>query len=292
MAMASERLSVTIAGITITVTGSIPFARFNDFPFYRDFITGAPRSGGVDCRLDLTVGPMPDLCPGPDPFTADNWQLSALGDKKMLRIGPPPRRGRPDNIVVFDDDYSSGAMHQTMVFELFRRFIDQFLMINLLSQRSGFLLHASGVIWDGKAIAFVGRSGVGKSTLLDLFKDEVSREHLLNDDRLAVRKCDGGWRLYGTPWYGESRVSSSGSAPLQALFFIDHAKHNYVKPLPNAEVCRRLLPTGLMPVWDPPATARVLETFQDLVGTVPAYEFGFLPDKSALELITQTIQTI
>jgi energy-coupling factor transporter ATP-binding protein EcfA2 len=195
----------------------------------------------------------------------------------------------PDNVVVFNNDYSEGVMYQKSVFELFRRFIDQFLIINLLSRKDGFLLHASAAIWGGKGLCFVGPSGAGKSTLLDLFGKEVPRASLLNDDKVALRRIGDVWRVFGTPWYGESRVSSSACADLSALFFIRHAKQNYVRRLPAGEVCRQLMVQALLPVWDEASTSRVLGAFQSLIGDIPAYELGFLPDKSAVELVKNTV---
>ena len=38
-----------------------------------------------------------------------------------------------------------------------------------------------------------------------------------------------------------------------------------------------------------PALSRVMDAFEDLVRHVPAYDLGFLPDKSALDLIKKTV---
>ena len=281
-----ERLFLKIADIGIRVDSDVDFRRFNDFGFYKDFLAGDDIP--VHCRLRHAIGNPPDLKSEPGPFCpTGNWQISRSGDKNVLVIGPPPEKGPADNVVVFNSDYSSGEMYQDTVFELFRRFIDQFLMINLLGQRNGFLLHASAVAWEGKGLCFAGRSGVGKSTLLGLFGAEVAHEHLLNDDRLALRKYGDSWRIYGTPWYGESRISSSKSAPLSTIFFLRQSKHNYVRRLSAAEICPQLAVLSLLPLWDGEATSRVLDTFQSLVSTIPAFELGFLPDKSAVELIKE-----
>ena len=285
--VAQRSLSIKIADIIIRVDSSSDFKEFNDFGFYQNFLTKENLS--PHCRLDHHIGLPPEFRMANDPFTTQNWQLSNIDGQNVLRLGPPPKRGLPDNVVVFNADYSHGQMYQNKVFELFRRFIDQFIIINLLSRNNGFLLHASGVIWEGKGLCFVGPSGAGKSTLLNLFGKELSRESLLNDDRVALRRAEKSWRVFGTPWYGESRVSSSGAAPLSALFFIRHAKNNYVRPLSAGEVCEQLMVQSLVPVWDAEATARVLGIFQDLILNIPAFELGFLPDKSAIELIKKTI---
>lgn len=274
-----------MAGVTVRVDSEVDFRDFNDFGFYRDFIVPG---GEARCRLRHLIAGPPDTAAG-DSFATQNWEITSSDGKQVLRVGPASGQGKADNVVVFDSDYSSGTMYQDSVFELFRRFIDQFLIINLLAADGGFLLHASGVVWEGKGICFAGRSGTGKSTLLNLFKDELPREALLNDDRLAVRKCGGEWRVFGTPWYGESRVSSSGSAPLSSLFFIRHAEKDTARALPASEVCPHLMVLGLLPLWDREATSRVISTFEDLIRCVPAFDLGFVPGKGAVDLIKKTI---
>ena len=280
-------LSIKIADIVLRVESDVEFKRFKDYGYYKDFVV--EDDPPCDCRLDHRIGPPPDLTLDADPFFTQNWQLAASGVENILRIGPAPKKGLPDNLVVFNRDYSRGSMYQKSVIELFRRFIDQFSVINLLSRGNGFLLHSSGVIWEGKGVCFAGLSGTGKSTLLNLFKDEVPRRNLLNDDRLALRSYGEKWRVFGTPWYGESRVSSSNSADLAAIFFIRHARQNSVRRLSASEVVSHLMVLSLLPLWDQEAVSRVLDTFQNLIRNVPAYELSFTPDKSALDLIKKTI---
>ncbi len=283
----TNSLSIKIADLIIRVDSVVELKKFNDFGFYKKFIV---KDGSFcHCRLEHMISPPPDLELDESPFYTQNWQLTGAGDKNVLRIGPPPKKGKPDNVVVFDRGYKEGIMYQKSVIELFRRFIDQFLIINLLSRSNGFLLHSSGLVWEGKGICFAGPSGAGKSTLLDLFKDELKRECLLNDDRLALRNYGKSWRVFGTPWYGESRVSSSGDAELSAVFFIRHSKRNYVRKLSASEICPQLMVLGLLPLWDEAATSRVLSTFQELIQAIPFFELGFLPDNRAVELIKKTV---
>jgi hypothetical protein len=280
-------LALNIAGIKIRVDSPIALERFNDFGFYKDFIV--KDSPFFHCRLLHEIGAPPVLLKVHELFQTQNWQLLSSGNKMVLRVGPGNKRNKPDNVVVFDRGYRAGIIYQKSVFELFRRFIDQFLAINLLSQHNGFLLHSSGVVWKNKGICFTGLSGTGKSTLLNLFKNEVAPDCLLNDDRCALRNYGSRWRVSGTPWYGESRVSSSRGAGLSAIFFIRHSKRNYVRRLSAAQVCPSLMVLGLLPLWDHRATARVLATFQNLIQNVPAFELGFVPGKAAVDLIKKTL---
>ena len=275
--------TLSVAGLDIRVATAVPFERFNDAAFYRDFFVEHKRR--PDCRLEQRVGAVP-VFPATGPvFSTQNWQLFPSHSRTVLSVGPLPKRGRPDNLAVFEDGYACGIIYQKSVFELFRRFIDQFILMNLLAGKGGFLLHASGLVYRGKGICFTGPSGAGKSTMLDLFKGKPPAGALLNDDRLALRPVRGRWTVFGTPWYGESRVSSSASAPLTAIFFIRHAAQNSLRRMSARDVCSRMPVLGLLPLWDARATQEVLAAFDALLAAVPVYDLGFVPDDRVLDLI-------
>ncbi len=275
--------TIRIAGLALQVQSAVAFSRFNDAAFYRDFLAGRVRL--PDCSLTHRIALPPALKPSGPVFSTQNWQLFPAGERMVLCVGPAPKRGRPDNCVVFEKGYARGTIYQKSVFELFRRFIDQFILMNLLAGQGGFLLHASGIVYKRRGICFTGPSGAGKSTMLDLFKGREAVSALLNDDRVALRPVRGRWKVFGTPWYGESRVSSCGSAPLSAVFFIRHAPVNTLRRLNARDVCSRMPVLGLVPLWDERATQQVLAAFDDLLQRVPLYDLGFVPDARVLDLI-------
>ena len=57
--MSEHSLLLNIADVGVRVTSAVDFKRFNDFGFYRDFVTRGP--GPVDCSLAHVIGPPPDL---------------------------------------------------------------------------------------------------------------------------------------------------------------------------------------------------------------------------------------
>lgn len=68
-------------------------------------------------------------------------------------------------------------------------FLDQVVPL-VLSRREPLVLHASGILTREGVIAFVGKSGQGKSTLAACFGQEGFR--LISDDYLLLRKMDLG----------------------------------------------------------------------------------------------------
>src|SRR5256885_3293464 len=75
----------------------------------------------------------------------------------------------------------------------------------------GFLLHAATVLRNGKAYVFFGRSGTGKSTVAAL----SPLGSVLTDEISLLKRIDGQWHAFGTPFWGEFRAAGTNrSAPV------------------------------------------------------------------------------
>lgn len=73
----------------------------------------------------------------------------------------------------------------------------------LLHQRGDLVLHGSAIDWNGTAVVFLGRSGVGKSTLAAAFR---SRAHaVLTDDLCVVRPGPEG-RMLAHPGFPQTKL--------------------------------------------------------------------------------------
>lgn len=284
MAGILNTFQIKIVDIVIRIDSRIDFSRFADIGFYNGFMS---RVKTPHCKLFLKNELSPALELGSPIFNpAGNWQLFKTSDGKIaLKAGRAFGKNRFDELIVCDSDYSRGVIYKKEISELFRRFFDQFIIINILSRKNGFLLHSSGVIRQGCGMCFSGQSGAGKTTLIRLFEKETDRQDLLSDDRLAIRRIGGKWHVFGTPWHGDAPVASSKGACLKALFFIRQSPCNYLRKLSLPECCRQLITHGFVPYWDEQALQRVLDSFNLIAKEVPAFEMGFLPDKRILKVI-------
>jgi hypothetical protein len=155
--------------------------------------------------------------------------------------------------------------------------LDQLLMIHILARQGGVLLHTAGVSYNGHAYLFAGSSGAGKSTIAGLLGGAPGIE-AINDDRIVVRKKEGsGYRVYGTPWPGEKRISRNLGLPLGGIFFIAKSgEGNKIRPLSAAEALKSMFPVREM-------AAGVMDFCGGLVRDVGMYEFAFRPDESAAD---------
>lgn len=94
------------------------------------------------------------------------------------------------------------------------------------------LVHASAVMYGGKAYLFQGRSGTGKSTHTSLWIRNIPGAELLNDDHPAIRfAADGRATVYGSPWSGKTHCYRNLSAPIGAFVRIVRAEDNYLRRL-------------------------------------------------------------
>ena len=111
--------------------------------------------------------------------------------------------------------------------------------VGLLSH-GGMMLHASAVEYGGQAVCFSAPPGEGKSTHTEKWT-RLFGASILNDDKPALRRINGLWRVYGTPWSGKEDLSANRSAPLAAVCFLFQGKENALEPLTPAEALPMLL---------------------------------------------------
>ena len=96
---------------------------------------------------------------------------------------------------------------------------------------NGLMLHSSAVVVDGKAYLFSARSGTGKSTHTNLWLQHFGeRAYILNDDKPALRKMDGKWYAFGTPWSGKYDMSVNTGVELAGIAMLERAENNEIAP--------------------------------------------------------------
>ena len=153
-----------------------------------------------------------------------------------------------------------------------------------LTGYTGFLLHAATVIRNGKAYVFTGRSGAGKSTVASL-----AEEGSVLTDEISLLRCEsGGWRAYGTPFWGEFRAAGSNtSAPVRGIFRLVQAAENRVMALRPVELLRALLPNVLFFSPEAEANRRLLKILGQAVETISGYDLAFRKDRAFWEVLPE-----
>lgn len=162
--------------------------------------------------------------------------------------------------------------------------LDQILLMCLLPQHHGVLVHSAGLRRGERAVVFPGRSGAGKSTLSRLLHGAAGLGRM-SDDRMVLRRDAGGLRAWGTPWAGTEQVAENESAPLGAIAFLHQSPRSELRRIGPAEGLGQILPVASVPWFDEDLTARCLAFCDELLRGVPLYELHFRRHEEVREVV-------
>ena len=291
---------LTIAEIGIAIQASDWSWEFD--PDGRHPIFASPcdpgQNGHDGASLRLLVGPPPPVGAASLLFDAggQKWCLYSQGDRRILQVRVSSQDHYPFRLGILSSDFESGDLYVTPRAGLEPPFpyplqypVEQLILLNLLARGRGVLLHGGAVADStGYAFLFVGSSGVGKSTLARLWLAHRGGT-LLNDDQTVVRRIDGRFMVYGTPWGGGVDQVSPGGAPLRAILFLHHAPHNAVTAVRPVDAASRLLLQSFPSFYDAAGMAFSLGFLGNLVKELPCYDLDFAPDANAVELIGRVV---
>lgn len=168
----------------------------------------------------------------------------------------------------------------------------QIILIHYLSKRGGIFVHSVGMKdRAGKGFLFAGKSGQGKSTLARIWHKH-SRDQVLNDDRIIVRKIKNSFFIYGSPWHGgfyDYLISKAEKARLERLFFIFHSRRNQARLLKN-DSFKFFYPCLFPPFWDRRGLEKTIVLCEKLMKNVKCFRLGFKNTKKIIKF-TKRIAT-
>ncbi len=169
--------------------------------------------------------------------------------------------------------------------------LDELLIVHRLGQGLGCELHACGIVDEaGFGWVFAGHSGAGKSTLARLWADR--KVSVLSDDRIILRKIDGGIRMFGTPWHGEAGFAVAASAPLTGIVVIEHGPRNHLEELDPISAVSELMARTFVPFHDAAALETALDVLGEVANSLPCSRFRFTPDDSAIDHLASWMRTV
>jgi hypothetical protein len=252
-----------------------------------------PRRGPRQ-QFELSIGRVPLRLQMSDRqlFSAASERYSAFSDSTArpvtirLNDGAPPESVLPEFAYEFegavlrafaDQIRFDGVQNQYALDSMIRVFLTWKLL-----NHNGFLLHAATVIRNGKAYIFTGRSGAGKSTVASLSPEGS----VLTDEISLLRRENGVWRAYGTPFWGEFRAAGSNtSAPVAGIVRLLQATENRVQALRPVAILRALLPNVLFFSAEAAANRRLLDILSEAAEEVPGYNLAFRKNASFWEVL-------
>ncbi len=291
------RQQLQIADVTLTIDSDGFLWDFEPDSRYRPFQV-EQQAGDVHVHVHWHSLDLEDL--GQPVFSArdipgrypPNWTLYC-GDQGLwhLQVNASAYPVFRQRVAVFQPDFRRGDLYVDLAHQGLPVYpyplgapLDRVLFVNIVTHGLGIMLHACGIVQQGKAYIFAGPSDSGKTTLARLWAD-AGEAIILGDECLILRRKGGEFWVHGTPWVGESNLFSPLGAPVESIFFIRHAVHNSFSPIPTARTAENLLAQSILTPYDPIAVHHGLDFSLGLAREVPAYEFGFVPDETAVRMV-------
>ena len=160
-----------------------------------------------------------------------------------------------------------------------------------LLQYDGLMLHASAVEMKGHAFLFSGLSGIGKSTHTKLWQQTFGpAAQVFNDDKPALRRIDGKWFAYGTPWCGKDGINQNKKVPLAGICFLKQAPENKIRQLSPVEAVQKLISQTRRKFVQIENLDLMLSHVEKLAFEIPVFELENRPEPEAALLSYETMR--
>ncbi len=184
------------------------------------------------------------------------------------------------------DVYCSPAIEEEHGEAVFHALRHAFL---LLAQKNGlFALHSCSILYDGRAWLFSGRSGIGKSTHANLWRDMYSTP-ILNGDLNIIGFNGGRLDVFGLPWCGTSGIYTTKTYPLGGISFLSQAFENSVSIPKDDEKAVLLLQRMISPSWDAGRLLKNKKFAEEAVKKCGIFKLKCTADGTAAQVMKKAI---
>jgi hypothetical protein len=177
-------------------------------------------TGPVACPLSVDAGERS--------LDVERWDFA-------LRLAPEPARTRAAAATATWTGDGRCDMNPFALDSLLRVLWSVFL-----PRAGGALVHSCGLRHAESGVVFPGVSGAGKTTLA---RKALDPDDVLSDEMIALTPSDDGWRIHGTPFWGDfarGGISMRGY-PLRCLAFLAQGDAVAITPVTSSEATLRLL---------------------------------------------------
>lgn len=142
-------------------------------------------------------------------------ELCDLGEAELLNIESNKKTYSPLYQKVTDKKFITYFQNNITQFET----VLKHALLLLLKQNGGFGIHSSVANINGKAYLFLGNSGAGKSTSVELLNDKFPT---LNDDITLIKKIGNKYFVFQTPFTEKAWwiKKTQKFYPVTKIFFI------------------------------------------------------------------------
>ena len=157
-------------------------------------------------------------------------------------------------------------------------------------RRDTLAIHSSCIVYQDKAVLFLGESGTGKSTHTRLWREHIEGAVLLNDDSPMIRVEKGKVWAYGSAWSGKTPCYKQERYELVACVRLSQAPYNRIQKLSVLQAYGAIHPSCAPEfAYDDALYDEVSRIIGQILSVVPCFHLACLPDREAALLSCQTI---
>lgn len=195
------------------------------------------------------------------------------------------RRGK--DILLVDEEWKYAQilplkdMHSLSVFLL------QMFYSNAV-QKGMIQVHSAMISYKGKALLFLGPSGVGKTTQAELWNRFMGAT-IVNGDMNFIQEIDDKYFGWGTPWHGSSVYCKNMCIPVHALIIVKQDKKALVRHLEGEEKVQKVLANIIFPTWYDNGMDMCLNILDHILTFIPVFELSCQPNQEAVNILEKTI---
>ena len=188
----------------------------------------------------------------------------------------PAGRGQPYRLFVppsFADDFCKSGS-----------WLNCFSLDRMLLPWGRMILHASAVVYQGKAYVFCAPSGTGKSTHAALWEKHFGAR-ILNGDKVVLYAGEQGVMASGSPIAGSSEIYRNETAPVEAVYLLKQGPENKVLPISRRTAALSLYSLAVKSERDSDYNSKLIDLVVSLEKQLNIFSLECLPEKTAVECI-------
>lgn len=161
---------------------------------------------------------------------------------------------------VYGDDYLESLA-------VYRQIAEQMTMY------STFLMHGAVAAVNGEAYMFTAASGVGKTTRLKGWLEQIKDSSVVNGDKPLLKVTDREILACGTPWCGKENLHTNTVVPLRAIILLERGEKEKLRKITFSEAFVKLLEQIYRPK-KPDAMVQTLRLIKALDGRVQFFRYS------------------
>lgn len=242
----------------------------------------------ADVTYDLTLC-SEQVLPGGNPVHSDTLRLYYRVPEGLIRVFIDECDG---GVLALDMPQANGrhicfdqAKAEHISSGLVLKFLD---LPHRMLEHGGIFLHASFIEVGGQAILFTAPKQTGKSTQAELWHRYREAE-IINGDRALVRKKNGKWYAWGSPYCGTSDICLNRELPIRAIVILSQAEENTARRVDARKALAALLDGCTFDSWDAVQVEKVMDIFDEILKEIPFYQLACTPDERAVKALEEVL---